>query len=326
MHSVPLAKLENAIIKPGIEKHLHPLIRFRGAVSLGRIHRIWNFAQAMMLQGCKTHADGTQRLTLNPAFSHLAGPEKRVQLGSLRALASRLCASPEVQRIDPVLTEYVRDVFPHPFSLQPIPEITYDTKSWGVDDWRLFYSRGAEEFFTREEWAEFKRLRQERIEAEKDALAFRKLAREVRRHERAAELLARAVARAQRDAERAIAKQLEAARRAAAKEERRQPLNYPFLIHDGGTPEHALLKQVNAAVPQWLTPDMRADVCQDIIVGILSGDFDKDNLHLPVQEMLKRVQKMFPVKYGPLSLDALVPGTESLRLIDTISELDGDRH
>lgn len=287
MKPVALPKLERAIIKPGIEKHLHPLIRFRGAVSLGRIHRVWNFAQAMMLQECETHADGTQRLSLNPDFSHLAGPEKRVQLGSLRALASRLCATPEVQKIDPVLTEYIRDVFPHPFSLIPIPEVTYDTKSWGVDNWRMFYSRRAQDFFTKEQWADYQR-------------------------ERSIETLKRALEKQRRAAQR-----LEDAARPKG------GLHYPYLVHDGGRPEHDLLKLVNNAVPKWLHPDMRADVCQDLIVGILAGDFDKDNLKLPAKEMLKRVQKMFPTKYGPLSLDAVIPGTEDMKLMDLISEYDG---
>lgn len=284
MKPASLKKLQKAIIKPGIEKHLHPLIRFRGAVSLGRIHRLWNFAQSMMAQECETHADGTQRLTLNPDFSHLAGPECRVQLQSLRALASRLCASPDVQKIDPLLTEYVRDVFPHPFALTPISEVTQSTKCWGVDNWRLYYSRRAQDYFSKEQWDEYQRSR-----------AIDTLRRALEKRNRAARKLA--------DSQRSI--------------------SYPFLVHDGGRPEHDLLKAVNRAVPQWLPPDMRADVCQDLVVGILAGDFDKDNLHLPAKEMLKRVQQMFPVKYGPLSLDAIVPGTEDMKLMDLISEYDG---
>lgn len=286
MRSVALPVLENAIVKPGIEKHLHPLIRFRGAVSLGRIHRLWNFGQAMMLQECETHADGTQRLSLNPDFSHLAGPQCRVQLQSLRSLASRLCASPDVQRIDPLLTEYVREVFPHPFSLTPIPEVTYDTKSWGVDHWRMYYSRRAQDFFTHEEWEEYKRQR---------AIGVLK---------------------------RALEKQRRAAQRVEDALKPKGGLQYPYIIHEGGKPEHDLVRLVNNIVPKWLHPDMRADVCQDLIVGILAGDFDKDNLALPAKEMLKRVQKMFPTKYGPLSLDDMVGDTD-VKLLDMISEYDG---
>jgi len=286
MKTAPLAKLENAIIKPGIEKHLHPLIRFRGQVSLGRVHRLWNFAQSMMLQECETTADGTARLALNPAFSHLAGPDKRVQSTGLRALASRLCATPEVQKLDPVLTEYIREIFPAPFSLIPVPEVTPNTKTWGVDNWRLYYSRRAQNYFSREEWADYQR-------------------------DRAIDRLRRALEK-KRDAERRL-------RNATAP----KTLLYPFVIHDGGKPEHDLLRAVNAAVPKWLPEEMRADVCQDLVVGILAGDFDKDNLKLPAKEMMARVQKMFPTKYGPISLDAIMPGTDDMRLLDMISEYDG---
>lgn len=95
---------------------------------------------------------------------------------------------------------------------------------------------------------------------------------------------------------------------------------YPFLIHDGGKPEHVLLRKVNAAVPMHLEPELRADICQDLMVGILCGDLDPDDLSLPAKEIGRKVQQMFPTKYGPLSLDAVMPGTDSLRLIDTLSD------
>lgn len=95
---------------------------------------------------------------------------------------------------------------------------------------------------------------------------------------------------------------------------------YPFMIHDGGRPEHDLLKKVNAAVPRNMDDDRRADLCQDLIVGILSGDFREDDLGLPIKELTRRVMQMFPTKYGPLSLDAPITGTDGLTILDTLSD------
>jgi hypothetical protein len=83
-----------------------------------------------------------------------------------------------------------------------------------------------------------------------------------------------------------------------------------------------LLRRVNAAVPKNLDPDLRADICQDIIVGILCGDFSEDNLTLPAKEMTRRVQNMFPTKYGMLSLDEIVPGSEGRTWLDNLSNED----
>ena len=72
------------------------------------------------------------------------------------------------------------------------------------------------------------------------------------------------------------------------------------------------------AVPRNIMGDLRADICQDLAVGILCGDFSQDDLKLPAKEKMRLLRKMFPDKYGPISLDAIVPGTDNLRLIDTI--------
>lgn len=98
---------------------------------------------------------------------------------------------------------------------------------------------------------------------------------------------------------------------------------YPFLIHDGGRPEHDMLRAINAAVPKHLSPDLRADICQDLCVAVLCGDISLDNIKEGVKATIKEVRRMFPDKYGPLSLDAPMPGTENFTLLDTLSTEDG---
>lgn len=254
MTPISLERLETSIIKPGLEKHLRPLLMYKGGVTLGRIHRLLNLTIAGMEQDC-TLADITQRLQANPEFSHLCGPEKLVQGSSLYSFFSRLEDNPDVANNVPHLLDYVRSLGGHRFHLQRLPLGCRDRRSLAAKPWREYIGP------------------------------------------------------------------VERPRHLKPRAEPRPQLVYPFLIHDGGKPEHDLLKRVNAAVPKWLPPDRRADICQDLIVGILSGEISIDALALPTKEMTKQVLKQFPTKYGDLSLDATIGDTD-LRIIDTLSEED----
>jgi len=77
---------------------------------------------------------------------------------------------------------------------------------------------------------------------------------------------------------------------------------YPFIT---GTPteEHELLLAVDRLVPKGLNSDTRSDICQDMIVAILSGTVDLENLKDATPKYVKEFFKMFPMKYGHLSLD-----------------------
>lgn len=98
-------------------------------------------------------------------------------------------------------------------------------------------------------------------------------------------------------------------------------LAYPFMVRDNGSDEHRLLRTVNAAVPKYLDPHMRADICQDLIAGLLCGDFSENNLTQAVKETTRRYNQMFS-RFGHVSLDAPMPGTDDLRLIDIITDED----
>lgn len=94
-------------------------------------------------------------------------------------------------------------------------------------------------------------------------------------------------------------------------------LAYPFLARDRGTPEHVLLKKVNAAVPTWLPPDRRADICQDLLVAILCGDIEEELLEMSAKDFIRRVIRQHPTQFGDLSLDQKIGDTD-LRIMDSI--------
>lgn len=274
MREVSLEALAGAVILPGIEKHLTPLLAYRGNLTLGRAHRLFNLVVSAMEHDAST-ADITQRLLHNPEHSQLCGPEKPVQHMGLCGILSRLEDNPSVLALVPHLSEYVRGLGGFRYSPTRVSPTTSRRREMGAGGWRVFVPKPRKV----------------------------KAVKEPRRASKA------------RTATRLPGSNL----RGRVTES----IVYPFLIHDGGKPEHDLLRRVNAAVPKHFPPEMRADICQDLIVGILTGEFPEDDLRLPAKEMTKRVTKMFPTKYGLASLDAEMPGTDGLKLIDTFSTEDG---
>lgn len=105
----------------------------------------------------------------------------------------------------------------------------------------------------------------------------------------------------------------------------RQPAALEYYPYISGPPrdEHEMLMAVDKIVPRGLPNDVRSDVCQDMIVAILSGDATLENLKGDTGKYLKQFWQMFPSKYGPLSLDGVVPGTDDLRLSDRLSNKTG---
>ncbi len=77
---------------------------------------------------------------------------------------------------------------------------------------------------------------------------------------------------------------------------------YPYItgpVRD----EHRLVVVVNEAVPKGIPDDIRADICQDILVALLDHQIEIHDLSLAVPEFIKRQYRLFPTKYAPLSLD-----------------------
>jgi hypothetical protein len=82
---------------------------------------------------------------------------------------------------------------------------------------------------------------------------------------------------------------------------------YPY-ISATPTDDHALIIAVDSLVPKGLADHTRADICQDMIVSVLSGDVLLENLRDAVPKFIKQYFKQSPSKYNHLSLDHPVPG------------------
>jgi hypothetical protein len=99
------------------------------------------------------------------------------------------------------------------------------------------------------------------------------------------------------------------------------PEYYPY-VSGTPSPEHEMLMAVDAIVPKGLPNDVRCDVCQDMIVAILSGEASLENLKGDTSKYLKDFWKMFPGKYGHVSLDQPVYGTDKMSWNDKL----GSKH
>jgi hypothetical protein len=93
---------------------------------------------------------------------------------------------------------------------------------------------------------------------------------------------------------------------------------YPY-VSTRSTDEHEFLLAVDALVPKGLNNEFRADICQDMIVAILTGETTLENLRDATPKFIKQFMKQMPSKYGHLSLDMPLVQGENFTLGDTIA-------
>lgn len=106
----------------------------------------------------------------------------------------------------------------------------------------------------------------------------------------------------------------------APRKQRAQMAEYYPFITSTPTDDHELLLAVERLVPKGISPDIRGDICQDMIVSILTGEIDLANLKDATPRFVKQLYETMPSKYGHISLDApLIYGDgKSRTLAETI--------
>lgn len=313
--------LKNQIIQPGMDKHLLPLMLYRGSRSFGRMTRLWNFAITCMESEVENYTEAV-KLSHNPDFAHLCGTIKPLSSSSLPGLFGRLRDHPSVTDNIPRLTRYVRELPGHKFHCSPVDLYTNRTDHpERVPPWRIHG-------FSPERAAEIARDREERIGDKIIAALNREYESDFDRAIREYDRLAARFRREQIDtayrAARVIDRDVSTHRKSADRMLARRPLEgfaYPFLAHrpKEGDAERRLVVDVNNAVPKHLPDWLRADICQDLIVAILSGEIRRDELQGSIKEYAAKVFKAHPIKYGPLSLDHPIFDDGNTTLADTIS-------
>lgn len=287
MRPANLESLKEKIIRPDFDKHLVPLMLYRGPnnmASFGKIQRVWNLAVTLMESEVENYTDAV-KLGNNPDYAHLCGPRKPMIYGNFASAFGRMVDNPKVTDNIPGLTDYCRSIRGPKWKLTPVDIYTNDVgvrHNVKVAPWRIIgYS--PEEMTRRATIRSYRKANAEE----------RKLRAEIEKKRRRDEILSGASS---------------------------GKLFYPYVIHkpSDNNGELSLMMEVNKAVPAHLPDWLRADICQDLIVAVLSGDITRDQIADGVKGYARKVFEMHPIKYGPFSLDASFSEDNENTLLDIL--------
>lgn len=97
---------------------------------------------------------------------------------------------------------------------------------------------------------------------------------------------------------------------------------WPYMTADDPRYD-GLVRVVNEAVPRTLVDAVRSDVCQEIMVSVLSGLIAETDIKETVRAHIKGHYKLFPIKdYKTVSLDTPMRDGSDRRLLDTLNAED----
>lgn len=80
-----------------------------------------------------------------------------------------------------------------------------------------------------------------------------------------------------------------------------------------------MLKHIAALIPAAFPREMRDDILQDVALAVIEGGASMGEMPAAISAAIKRYRKLHPGKFGPISLDAPIAGTDGLRLIDVLA-------
>lgn len=66
----------------------------------------------------------------------------------------------------------------------------------------------------------------------------------------------------------------------------------------------SLLEAIEHVIPEGMYFSVREDLCQDLLVAVLSGDLEQAQLRERLPEFMRKAKTLSPMKYGWVSLDA----------------------
>ncbi|KQT21719.1 hypothetical protein ASG57_26715 [Bradyrhizobium sp. Leaf396] len=104
---------------------------------------------------------------------------------------------------------------------------------------------------------------------------------------------------------------------------RKPILRGPTLTGIIAAPSHEIFTAVDRAVPRYLDYHTRKDVVGDMILAILEGQLSIEDAPRRYREFLRSTHRMFPTKYGPISLDAPAFRDSQTSLVERISADQG---
>lgn len=305
MHTPNWNSLEDKIIRPGIEEKLTPLLLYRGSQSLGRVHRLWNVAITCMEHEIENYSQAV-KLSHNPDFAHLCGPRRPLDHSVFPSLFGKLKDHPNVTNNIPGLTQYVRDINGSKFQLTRVPEFT---EYQGIQHMMRFSPHRMTRIRTK--------LADGPITKDGQTLFVKDGYLEIALYD----LIYNPVWNNSEFVRLARKERPKKPKPEKPQKDTYAELFYPYIVHNPARKKDGedLVLAVNNAVPASWPEWLRADVCQDLVVAVLSGELSKDELHREnVHKFSRAVFKMHPIKYGPLSLDAVLSTDDGRTVSDVM--------
>lgn len=92
----------------------------------------------------------------------------------------------------------------------------------------------------------------------------------------------------------------------------------PAWHRNTGSADAALMQHIHRIVPAGLSAEMRGDLCQDLLVAVLSGETSVANLPEMMNRYARVARKMLPDLWKTVSLDAVIHGTDGLTMMDDL--------
>lgn len=135
MRSANFEILKEKIVRPDIDRHIFPLMLYRGNTGFSKMTRLWNFVILCMESEAASDSEAIA-LSHNPDFAHLCGPTSRVGRTTLPGLFGRLLYNPKVTDNIPGLTAYVKEFRGWKFEPTPVPLYTGNGRARGAP-WRI---------------------------------------------------------------------------------------------------------------------------------------------------------------------------------------------
>lgn len=80
----------------------------------------------------------------------------------------------------------------------------------------------------------------------------------------------------------------------------------------------SLVGRVHGMVPKGIPQEIRGDLCQDLMVAVLSGDLEVENVPDAIEKYLRAARKFLPSASRVLSLDAPLYGDTERTMHETI--------
>lgn len=80
----------------------------------------------------------------------------------------------------------------------------------------------------------------------------------------------------------------------------------------------ALMQHIHSVLPRGLPHDIRDDLCQDLLVAVLSGETSVSNLPEMMNKYARLAKSFLPERGKMRSIDAKIKGTDDLKMLDII--------